>query len=99
MSLNTLCPIYALWGLMFILGATSLSAEARGNNRSYQVADVSLDQAVSDVKQRTGGRVLSADTVRKNGRDVHRIRVLNDEGKVRQMRVDGQDGREIRRRH
>ena len=82
-----------------MLSAASLSVEARGNNRSYQVADVSLDQAVSEVKRRTGGRVLTADTVRKNGRDVHRIRVLNDEGKVRQMRVDGQDGQEIRRRH
>lgn len=48
---------------------------------------LSLDQAVKQVRKKTGGRVLSAETIEKDGRRVHRIKVLND-GKVRVHYVD-----------
>ncbi|MCC5867370.1 MAG: PepSY domain-containing protein [Gammaproteobacteria bacterium] len=55
--------------------------------------NVSLDQAVRMVRERTGGRVLRAETRRQNGRSVHRIRVLSDDGRVRTYAVDAETGR------
>jgi uncharacterized membrane protein YkoI len=43
---------------------------------------VTLDQAVAQVRNETGGRVLSATTVRENGMFVHRIKVLTPENQV-----------------
>jgi len=53
-------------------------------------AGVSLNEAVQQVKRNTGGRVLSADTVHRNGRRVHRIKVLTPSGQVRIVSVDAQ---------
>ena len=55
--------------------------------------NVSLDQAVRMVRERSGGRVLRAETRRQNGRAVHRIRVLSDDGRVRTYVVDAETGR------
>ena len=43
---------------------------------------VTLDQAVAQVREETGGRVLSAKTVRENGIFVHRIKVLTPNKQV-----------------
>ena len=42
----------------------------------------SLDRAVEGVRSRTGGRVLSADTVRRDGRPIYDIKVLTNDGRV-----------------
>ncbi len=55
---------------------------------SLPVQATSLDQAVAQVRQQTGGRVLSAETVN----SVHQIRVLTDSGKVRLIRVPAEGG-------
>jgi len=49
-------------------------------------AGMSLDQAVSQVRRETGGRILSAKTVSENGRRVHRIKVLMPSGRVKIVR-------------
>ncbi|HEY9147538.1 MAG TPA: hypothetical protein VIQ22_00900 [Gammaproteobacteria bacterium] len=54
-----------------------------GYTRVAQGGGMSLDQAVAQVRRETGGRILSAETVRANGRKVHRIKVLTDGNKVR----------------
>ena len=46
----------------------------------------SLDQAVSQVRRDTGGRILSARTVSENGRQIHRIKVLMPSGRVKIIR-------------
>jgi len=56
-----------------------------------------LDGVVSDLRHRRQGRVLSADTVEENGRSVHRIRILNDDGRVRRLQFDGDTGRPLPR--
>jgi uncharacterized membrane protein YkoI len=43
---------------------------------------VTLDQAVAQVRRETGGRVLSATTVRDHGVFVHRIKVLTPQNQV-----------------
>lgn len=45
--------------------------------------DLSLDQAVEQVRRETGGRILSAETVHENGKAVHRIKVLTRDHRVR----------------
>lgn len=49
---------------------------------------VSLDQAVQQVRAQTGGRILSAETISRGGRPVHRIKVLLPSGHVQIMHVD-----------
>jgi hypothetical protein len=47
----------------------------------------SLDSAVSRIRGRTGGRVLSAETRYEGDRPVHHIRILTRNGKVKRIRV------------
>lgn len=54
---------------------------------------ISLEEAVRRVRERTGGRVLRAETRRDNARVVHRVRVLSPDGRVRTWTVDAETGR------
>ncbi|WP_240900964.1 PepSY domain-containing protein [Thioalkalivibrio sp. XN8] len=54
---------------------------------------VSLAAATRMVQQRFGGQVLRAETRRDDGRVVHRIRVLTEDGRVRTVQVDAATGR------
>lgn len=58
----------------------------------------SLQDAVSEARDRYPGRVLSADTERNGGRESHRIRILTDDGRVKRIRVDAESDRAQRRR-
>ena len=53
---------------------------------------ISLDEAVSRARRQTDGKILSAETVRKNGRRVHRIKVLTPDGRVRRVQIDAGSG-------
>jgi uncharacterized membrane protein YkoI len=57
----------------------------------------SLDNLVSGLRRRHAGRVLSADTVEEEGRAVHRIRILDERGRVQGLRFDSATGRPLRR--
>lgn len=50
---------------------------------------MSLSDAIESVRSRTGGRVVSAETRVSNGREVHHIKVLTEDGKVRTHKVNG----------
>lgn len=56
-------------------------------------AALTLDQAVQQVRRTTNGRVLSAQTVTRQGRRVHRIKVLTDDGRVRTVEMNAGLGR------
>ena len=49
----------------------------------------SLSEAVEQVRRQTGGRILSAETRVEGGREVHHIKVLTDDGKVKTHKVPG----------
>lgn len=49
---------------------------------------MSLDAAVRQVKQQTGGRILSAETITRDGKKMHRIKVLLPDGTVRVMMIN-----------
>jgi len=72
--------------LTFFLPIVS-SAREYSNREHY-----SLESSVEKVKQHTSGRVLSAET---SSDDVHQIRVLTDEGRVKRYRIDDQTGQFI----
>jgi len=50
---------------------------------------VSLSEAIEQVRRRTGGRVVSAETKVQGGREVHHIKVLTADGKVKTHKVNG----------
>jgi len=66
-------------------------AQYRGEP-GYQVAQqggMTLSQAIEKVRRQTGGRVVSAETKIQGGREVHHIKVLTKDGKVKTHRVNG----------
>ena len=55
--------------------------------------EMSLDAAVAMVRERFGGKVISASTTEQGGRKVHVIKLLSDQGRVTTVKVDAQSGR------
>ena len=49
----------------------------------------SLSEAVEQVRRQTGGRILSAETRMQGNREVHHIKVLMKDGKVKTHKVQG----------
>lgn len=76
-----------------LLMSLPVSAKRYKQGRWVKVGN-SLDQAVSEARKRTGGRVLSAETREINGRRTHVIRVLTDDGRVIRLLSDGDGGRD-----
>lgn len=52
-----------------------------------------LDQAVSEARERYDGRVLSAETERRGATESHNIRILTPDGRVKNLRMDPDTGR------
>lgn len=57
-----------------------------------QRSRVSLQQAITIATRRIKGRVVRADTIMLNGRPVHEILIIRDDGLVRTIRVDAETG-------
>ena len=68
--------------------AQPASSEGRG---------ISLDEAVARARRQSDGQILSAETVRVDGRRVHRIKILTQDGRVTRMEIDADSGRPARR--
>ena len=66
---------------------------------SWQLADngKSISETARHYRADKQSRVLAAEPKKQNGREVHRIRVLTDDGRVKTLLVDPETGREIRR--
>jgi hypothetical protein len=59
---------------------------------SYSVTQqdgMTLSQATESVRRQTNGRIVSAQTRIQGGREVHYIKVLTKDGKVKTHRVNG----------
>ncbi len=57
-------------------------------DRSQTRDDSSLSDAVRSIERNTRGEVLSAERVQYDGRDMHRVKVVDDEGRVRVFMQD-----------
>jgi len=72
--------------------------DTRGERGQQQDSRSSLSDAVRRVERDTRGEVLSAERVQYDGRDMHRVKVVDDQGRVRvfmqdpQRRNDGDNG-------
>jgi len=85
-----------------LLMAGSVTAQSASLHASQSEAEqiilaaqqqISLDQAIAQVRKQTGGRILSANTSSKGGRKTHNIKVLMPNGVVRVIRVNAGSGR------
>ena len=54
---------------------------------------ISLDEAIARARRQSDGKVLSAETVRVGGHNVHRIKILTSDGRVKRMQYDAASGR------
>ena len=74
------------------LAVTPVFADGGNSDSRFQVAQndgMSLSDAVEQVRRQTNGRIVSAETKIKNGREVHHINVLTEDGKVKTHKVQG----------
>lgn len=76
-----------------LLTSSGSYAQRSAERGGYQ----SLDSAVSRARQRSNGRVLSAETREVDGRPVHYIRLLTPDGRVKRVRIDARSGRRLGR--
>jgi hypothetical protein len=88
-------------GLLLLLAAGPLMAGPRSySGYPFPVAQrghgsdggISLDEAVSRARRKSNGKVLSAETVRVDGRKVYRIKILTKDGRVRREQIDPETG-------
>jgi len=49
----------------------------------------SLSEAIEQVRRQTGGQILSAQTKVSGNREIHHIKVLTKDGKVKTFKVQG----------
>lgn len=100
-SLRHLLPLLLLVLASICLSVPALAADGhsgqRGADRGRPIVlakgEMSLDAAVAMVRERIGGKVISASTTSRGGKKIHVIKVLSDQGRVRTVRVDAQTGR------
>ena len=101
MALNRLLPVVTL---SFLLGnAVAWAPDAaasnghRGHDGGARVVDdraISLDEAVAQAERRYKARAVKAEEKRHGDRVEYRIRLLGDDGRVFEVRVDAATGRE-----
>lgn len=64
--------------------------DSRSDQGNRQDSRSSLSDAVRRVERDTRGEVLSAERVQYDGRDMHRVKVVDDQGRVRVFMQDPQ---------
>ena len=84
--------------LFVALIAAPVSADPRkssGNSDQPRVeVKTSLTDSVRRVERQTGGQVLSVEPMQRDGRQVNRVKVLTNDGRVRVVQVDTQQDRD-----
>ena len=76
---------------------TVAGADARhrdGNALQAEARAISLDEAVARAERRYNARVVRAEEKRHGDRIEYRIRLLADDGRVFEVRIDAASGRE-----
>jgi hypothetical protein len=84
-------PAISLALALFALAPSGLAATApdRTPLQLAQGGCTSLDQAVEQVRRQYNGRIVSAETRVSGKREIHYIKVLTDDGKVKTVTVAG----------
>lgn len=64
-------------------------------NAQKNIGGISLNQAIAKARQSKKDKVLSAETVHKNGRKIYRIKILTRDGRVKRIRIDARTGKRL----
>lgn len=88
---------YSMFVLMLLMLPTAYALEAIETPGAWQLAQarqnrLSLSEAADLVQRQRGGRVLAAQAVREQGREMYRIKILTAQGEVRIVLVDAATG-------
>jgi len=78
--------------LSCVLVAMPVSAQQSEPGQAFRIVQndgMTLSEAVESVRRSTDGRIVSAETKTINGREVHYIKVLTKDGKVKTHKVSG----------
>jgi uncharacterized membrane protein YkoI len=67
---------------------------ARGQSEVYADRAITLDEAVAQAERRYKARVVRAEEKRHGDRIEYRIRLLGEDGRVFEVRIDAESGRE-----
>lgn len=89
-----LLMLIAASGTAFTLAAPAHSAAPMVLAQSEE--RISASQAAAIVQEHYGGKVLKVQSTQKNGRVIYRVKILLDNGRVRNVGVDAQSGRLLR---
>jgi uncharacterized membrane protein YkoI len=95
---------YGLIVLLAVMPGVAASIDFRDLTNQFahpattEQQGISLDEAIARARQQSDGKILSAETVRERGREVHRIKILTREGRVKRMQYDAASGRSSSRR-
>lgn len=82
-----------LLSILLIFGSTAadnVRAQSKGSHKHEQ-NDSALPDSVRRAERQTGGEVLRAEPMQRDGREVYRLKVLTADGRVRVMQDDPQD--------
>ena len=82
-------PVVLLACLLAAMPAAAQDFDIFTESQLAQNDGMSLSEAVESVRSQTDGRIVSAETRRNNGREVHHIKVLTKDGKVKTYKISG----------
>ena len=96
-SVLPLVLLIALSGVSAAVWAQSGAQEPQqredANSSSRKSSRISLSDSVRRAQRETGGQILGAERVQFDGREINRVKVMDDRGRVRYMDEDPQRGR------
>jgi len=78
---------------LLVCWCLSVGGQAPALAASHGQTPVSLDEAIALVREKSGGKVLRAESTQQGNKIVYEIRVLTEDGHVRTYRVDRQTGK------
>jgi uncharacterized membrane protein YkoI len=94
LQLAILCLVVLAGAGMSPAAIASDHGRSRGDARVMADRGISLDEAVARAERRHEARVVRAEERRRGDRIVYRIRLLGSDGRVFEVTVDAETGRE-----
>ena len=94
---NRALPRALLLGLFVSLftlssGPAAAQGSQQGRGSNQQQAELSAAQAARLVKQRYGGKIIKVQARNSSQGKVYRVQLLQDSGRMRNVRVDARSG-------
>ena len=88
--------------LLATLAATDPALAAPHNHPRMLIAKnshnnngISMDQAIAKARKSDKDKVLSTETIHKDGRKIYRIKILTKKGRVKRTRIDARTGKKL----